>query len=154
MAEHMAELHSEGRATFAGLVTDGEARLDRIFQAVPALGELAVGTVYGHLHARRTLDPLLRRLAAETPGVELLAGWSAVGLLGDIGLPMSERCLFPSFNGAALTEVFPWGTIRSPTSASNLATARSLSHEEQRAVSDDAKVMIDALDYTGFLERA
>src|SRR2546425_1724325 len=74
-------------------------------------------------------------------------------LLHDIGLPMSERCLFPSFNGAALTEVFPWGTIRSPTSASNLTTARSLSHEEQRAVSDDAKVMIDALDYTGFLER-
>jgi hypothetical protein len=28
MAEHMAELHSEGRATFAGLVTDGEARPD------------------------------------------------------------------------------------------------------------------------------
>jgi len=38
MAEHMAELHSEGRATFAGLVTDGQARLDRIFQAVAGTG--------------------------------------------------------------------------------------------------------------------
>jgi len=37
---------------------------------------------YGFSVTRRTLDPLLRRLAAETPGVELLAGWSAVGLLG------------------------------------------------------------------------
>jgi 2-polyprenyl-6-methoxyphenol hydroxylase-like FAD-dependent oxidoreductase len=37
---------------------------------------------YGFNVTRRTLDPLLRRLAAETPGVELLAGWSAVGLLG------------------------------------------------------------------------
>jgi menaquinone-9 beta-reductase len=38
---------------------------------------------YGFNVTRRTLDPLLRRLAAETPGVELLVGWSAVGLLGD-----------------------------------------------------------------------
>jgi menaquinone-9 beta-reductase len=38
---------------------------------------------YGFNVTRRTLDPLLRRLAAETPGVELLSGWSAVGLLGN-----------------------------------------------------------------------
>ncbi|WP_247318749.1 sulfotransferase [Bradyrhizobium sp. 21] len=86
---------------------------------------------------------------------ELIADPKAVlsRLLGNIGLPMSEQCLFPSFNGAALTEVYPWGTIRSPTSTSNLTMARSLSHQEQRAVSDDANFMIDALGYTGFLER-
>jgi flavin-dependent dehydrogenase len=38
---------------------------------------------YGYSVTRRTLDPILRELAAETPGVELLAGWTAVGLLGD-----------------------------------------------------------------------
>jgi hypothetical protein len=32
---------------------------------------------------RRTLDPILRKLAADTPGFELIAGWTAVGLLGD-----------------------------------------------------------------------
>ncbi len=32
---------------------------------------------------RRTLDPLLRELAAGTPGVELLSGWTATGLIGD-----------------------------------------------------------------------
>ncbi len=36
----------------------------------------------GYNVTRRTLDPILRKLAAETPGVELLAGWTAVGLLG------------------------------------------------------------------------
>jgi flavin-dependent dehydrogenase len=38
---------------------------------------------YGYSVTRRTLDPILRELAAETPGVELLAGWTALGLLGD-----------------------------------------------------------------------
>jgi flavin-dependent dehydrogenase len=50
----------------------------------PASGwiETSPDAPYGFSVTRRTLDPLLRRLAAETPGVELLAGWSAVGLLG------------------------------------------------------------------------
>jgi flavin-dependent dehydrogenase len=38
---------------------------------------------YGYSITRRKLDPLLRSLAAETPGVELLAGQSAVGVLGN-----------------------------------------------------------------------
>jgi flavin-dependent dehydrogenase len=49
---------------------------------------------YGYSVTRRTLDPILRRLAAETPGVELLAGWSAVGLLGDgrpAGVEVEDR---------------------------------------------------------------
>jgi len=35
----------------------------------------------GYSVTRQTLDPILRRLAAETPGVELLAGETVVGLL-------------------------------------------------------------------------
>ncbi|HEY8638553.1 MAG TPA: NAD(P)/FAD-dependent oxidoreductase [Solirubrobacteraceae bacterium] len=38
---------------------------------------------YGYSVTRQTLDPILRELAAETPGVELLAGWTAVGLRGN-----------------------------------------------------------------------
>ena len=38
---------------------------------------------YGYSITRRSLDPLLRKLAADTPGVELIAGWTAVGLIGD-----------------------------------------------------------------------
>jgi menaquinone-9 beta-reductase len=38
---------------------------------------------YGYSLTRRSLDPILRRLAADTPGVELFAGQTAVGLLGN-----------------------------------------------------------------------
>ena len=41
------------------------------------------GTEGGYSVTRKTLDPILRRLALETPGVDLLAGETAVGLLGD-----------------------------------------------------------------------
>jgi flavin-dependent dehydrogenase len=40
-------------------------------------------TAYGYSVTRRTLDPILRGLAADTPGVELLSGWTATGLLGN-----------------------------------------------------------------------
>ncbi|HEV2923000.1 MAG TPA: NAD(P)/FAD-dependent oxidoreductase [Solirubrobacteraceae bacterium] len=52
------------------------------------------GAPYGYSVTRRTLDPILRELAAETPGVELLAGWTAVGLLGDrqpAGVEIEDR---------------------------------------------------------------
>lgn len=38
-------------------------------------------TPYGYSVTRRTLDPLLRRMTAETPGVELLAGQTATDLI-------------------------------------------------------------------------
>lgn len=37
---------------------------------------------HGYSVTRRTLDPMLRRLAADTPGVDLMTGWTATGLLG------------------------------------------------------------------------
>lgn len=37
---------------------------------------------YGYSITRRSLDPILRELAAETEGVDLLAGWTAIGLRG------------------------------------------------------------------------
>lgn len=46
---------------------------------IPALA----GAPHGYSVTRRTLDPLLRKLAAETPGVELMAGRTVVGLRGN-----------------------------------------------------------------------
>ena len=49
---------------------------------------------YGYSVTRRTLDPILRKLAADTPGVELLAGWTAIGLLGGdrpVGVVIEDR---------------------------------------------------------------
>jgi 2-polyprenyl-6-methoxyphenol hydroxylase-like FAD-dependent oxidoreductase len=37
---------------------------------------------FGYSVTRRRLDPLLRELAADTPGVDLLNGWSVTGLSG------------------------------------------------------------------------
>jgi 2-polyprenyl-6-methoxyphenol hydroxylase-like FAD-dependent oxidoreductase len=43
---------------------------------------VAQDEAYGYSLTRRRLDPALRMLAADTPGVELLAGWTATGLRG------------------------------------------------------------------------
>jgi 2-polyprenyl-6-methoxyphenol hydroxylase-like FAD-dependent oxidoreductase len=45
------------------------------------------GTPHGYGVTRRTLDPTLRALAVETPGVEFLPGRSVIGLRGDDGRP-------------------------------------------------------------------
>ena len=42
---------------------------------------------YGYSVTRQTLDPLLRQLAADTPGVELITGSRAVGLSATDGRP-------------------------------------------------------------------
>jgi 4-carboxymuconolactone decarboxylase len=75
MTEPMADLHDRGRETFAGLVEGGAERLDALFATVPALGELAVGTVYGHLHERPALDARTREAAT-------LAAIVAAGMVG------------------------------------------------------------------------
>lgn len=71
----MATLYREGRRQFIELVPDGGARLDALFHTTPALGELAVGVVYGHLHQRPGLDPRLREAAT-------LAAIIASGMVG------------------------------------------------------------------------
>ncbi|MFD9889996.1 carboxymuconolactone decarboxylase family protein [Amycolatopsis sp. NPDC059027] len=79
MTEPMDELHRRGRANFAELVEGGEQRLDALFATVPALGELAVGTVYGHLHERPGLDARTREAAT----------LSAIVAAGMVGPPLS-----------------------------------------------------------------
>lgn len=49
---------------------------------------------YGYSVTRRTLDPILRKLAADTPGVDLMLGWTATGLRGNGrpgGLEVEDR---------------------------------------------------------------
>jgi 4-carboxymuconolactone decarboxylase len=75
MTEPMDRLHERGRENFAALVEDGARRLDALFATVPALGELAVGTVYGHLHERPALDGRTREAAT-------LAAIVAAGMVG------------------------------------------------------------------------
>ncbi|MCP2259910.1 4-carboxymuconolactone decarboxylase [Streptoalloteichus tenebrarius] len=58
------ELRQRGREAFAALIPNGEERLDRLFLAAPALGELTVSTLYGYLHHRSALDPRTREAIA------------------------------------------------------------------------------------------
>ena len=52
-----------------------------------------------------------------------------------------------SWNGEALPEAYPWGTIRRATPEANLATARELSAAERAEVALRATQYLDAFDY-------
>ena len=68
----------------AALVERGVPRTAAQFWT-PFGGWFGLPDLQGWGVTRRTLDPLLRSLAAETPGVELMPGWSAVGMIASPG---------------------------------------------------------------------
>jgi hypothetical protein len=71
-------------------------------------------------------------------------------LCGRLGLSNSDTCLYPSWNGQELHEVYPWGTIRIPTPEANVATMNLLSDEEKAHVLSLSIVMQRALGYEQF----
>lgn len=74
-------------------------------------------------------------------------------VLEQLGLASSETLRKPSWNGVPLTEVYPWGTIRTPTPSANHATALELSSEERDQIRQCAWQYVDTFDYTSFLSR-
>lgn len=73
------------------------------------------------------------------------------GFLKAAGLEWNDSLLTPSFNGKVLTEVFPWGTIRTPTPEANIATMNELNDAEKAAVQKQSAVMGSLLGYQDFL---
>lgn len=71
-------------------------------------------------------------------------------LLAKLGLAWSEACRVPSWNGRALEQVYPWGTIRVPTPAANVATMHELSGAEKAEVAVLSSLMRKALGYEDF----
>lgn len=51
-----------------------------------------------------------------------------------LGLESADSLGSPSWNGKPLESVYPWGTIRTPTTEANLATARELSPAEHAEI--------------------
>ncbi|WP_085686684.1 MULTISPECIES: carboxymuconolactone decarboxylase family protein [unclassified Pseudomonas] len=97
-SDPVATLYREGRHAFVDLVPDGGARLDALFHTAPALGELAVGVVYGHLHSRPGLDPRLREAVS----------FAAIIASGMVGPPLSVHLKTGLASGLApgeMTEV-------------------------------------------------
>ena len=75
-------------------------------------------------------------------------------ILGAIGLEWAPECAYPSFNSERLVEVFPWGTIKTPTTESNLETLAELSTEEMKEIASLAGVLLPRLKYDDLLSRA
>jgi hypothetical protein len=71
-------------------------------------------------------------------------------LCRDLGLGWSDACLAPSWNGAAMKQVYPWGTIRTPTPAANVATMNELTEAEKDDVFALSAVMQRLLGYEQF----
>ncbi len=93
----------------------------------------------GRVHVARTEDVLA------DPGRTLGA------FLGRIGLDPAPSLAVPTFNGRPLPEVYPWGTIRTPTPQANRATAAELSPAERDEVRSRAGTFLETFDYKSFL---
>jgi hypothetical protein len=68
-----------------------------------------------------------------------------------LGIEPAESLRTPTWNGTALEQVYPWGTIRTPTPAANRATAAELSAAEQAEVRSRAWQYLEVFDYKSFL---
>jgi hypothetical protein len=67
--------------------------------------------------------------------------------LAVVGVASSPTLERPSWNGKMLDEVYPWGTIRVPTPAANMATAQELSREEADEIQERTRPLLSALRY-------
>jgi hypothetical protein len=68
--------------------------------------------------------------------------------------PNDEALVKPSWNGAPLGEVYPWGTIRVATPDANLATAGELSREEQDEIRSRTRQYLEVFGYENLLRSA
>jgi sulfotransferase family protein len=91
------------------------------------------------VHVVRAEDVMADSVAALAPVLEAL------------GLEADQALETPSWNGAALGEVYPWGTIRTPTPEANRATADELDAEEKERIAEHAWQYLEPFGYTDFL---
>lgn len=77
------------------------------------------------------------------------------GTLGPVcralGLEVADSLGKVTWNGTALKEVYPWGTIRTPTPEANLATAKELTSAQIEEIRMRARPYLDAFDYAKFI---
>jgi Sulfotransferase family len=73
------------------------------------------------------------------------------GVCARLGLEAPTTLDSPSWNGAPLPEVYPWGTIRRPTPEANRATADELSDVIRAEIRQRAAPFLEAFEYDRFL---
>jgi len=77
---------------------------------------------------------------------------NALGTVCDrLGLERAASLQAPSFNGAPLAEVYPWGTIRFATPEANRAAASELSGAEREEIEARARPFLEPFGYQSFL---
>jgi len=70
-----------------------------------------------------------------------------------LGLKAADSLKTPTWNGEALQEIYPWGTIRKATPEANFATANELSKEEQEEIKARTWQYLEKFNYQGFLSK-
>lgn len=73
------------------------------------------------------------------------------GFLGKLGIGTADTLAKPTWNGQALQQVYPWGTVRTPTTEANRATAAELSADEQEEIRLRTKPLLGIFGYENFL---
>lgn len=71
---------------------------------------------------------------------------------GKLGLESAPSLKTPTWNGKALEEVYPWGTIRKATPEANHATAEELSAAERAEIRARTWQYLDVFDYRNFIK--
>ena len=74
-------------------------------------------------------------------------------VMSEIGLEKSDSLNNPSWNGEALKEVYPWGTVKIPTKEVNIQTAKELNSEEINEVFLRTKMYLENFDYMEIYNR-
>lgn len=69
------------------------------------------------------------------------------GLCDKLSLVRASETTYPSWNGAKLDVVWPWGTIRTPTEIANMATMHELSADEIADIRVTSAVMLKQFGY-------
>ncbi|MGQ0553292.1 MAG: sulfotransferase [Planctomycetota bacterium] len=67
--------------------------------------------------------------------------------LAKLGVGPSPTLARASWNGKVLEQVYPWGTIRTPTTAANQATGDELSAQEKDEIRDRTRPLLTAFGY-------
>ncbi len=75
------------------------------------------------------------------------------GVLAKVGIKSSKTLDTPSWNGEPLTEVYPWGTVRTPTEAANFATAQELNKDEIKEIYERTKDYLDIFKFNPFYKK-
>jgi hypothetical protein len=73
------------------------------------------------------------------------------GFLDRLGIAASGELAWPTWNGQKMEQVYPWGTVRTPTPEANRATADELSAEEKQEVRLRCGPLLGTFGYDSFL---